>query len=106
MEKVLHGISKLIDLNDMFILVDTFLGIDAFSVRNSTNIQLLIDHGIVKSVTEHLSNKDLKIYASALQIIVKLQASGTKEQIQYLRDYRVNVRSEVHGSYRTYHEEF
>uniref|UniRef100_A0AC34FY35 Importin subunit alpha n=1 Tax=Panagrolaimus sp. ES5 TaxID=591445 RepID=A0AC34FY35_9BILA len=85
MDSLLSTLSKLVEFDDIFILSDTFWGIWAFANENSTNIQILLDHGIVKSVITHLSHENQQIQFGALRAVIDF-STGTKEQAQYLLD--------------------
>uniref|UniRef100_A0A914QAX9 Uncharacterized protein n=1 Tax=Panagrolaimus davidi TaxID=227884 RepID=A0A914QAX9_9BILA len=86
MDKLLPALKEFLKYdNDTFILADTFSGIYGFSHKSSTRIHYFINHGIVESVIQHLSNNNLKIQSSALGSVIGFLRND-RDQIKYLID--------------------
>lgn len=84
-KEILPALLALIHHSDTNILVDTVWALSYLTDGGNTQIQLVIDSGIVNTLVQLLSNKEVKVQTAALRAVGNI-VTGTDEQTQVVLD--------------------
>ncbi|KAK4299149.1 hypothetical protein Pmani_028554 [Petrolisthes manimaculis] len=80
-KEILPALNILINHQDTSILVDTVWAISYLTDGGNTNIQLVIDSGVVPKLIPLLSHKEVKVQTAALRAVGNI-VTGTDDQTQ------------------------